>query len=47
MNSIEYTAYPYEKEILFYDGLQAVVNSIEQVDQKDDKLIIIKLFKEY
>ena len=47
MNSIDYTAYPYEKEILFYDGLQAMVKSIELIDQDSDKLTVIKLFKEY
>lgn len=34
MNSKEYTAYPHEKEILFYDGLQAVVKSVTEPTEK-------------
>ena len=45
MNSVEYTAYPHEKEILFYDGLQADVKKVSDETSNDQKYILIQLSK--
>ena len=45
MNSVEYTAYPHEKEILFYDGLQADVKKVSELVEKDQKYILVSLSK--
>lgn len=47
MNSVEYTAYPHEKEILFYDGLQADVKKVSELVEKDKKYILVSLSKQY
>lgn len=47
MNSPEYTAYPHEKEILFYDGIQAKVKKISELKEGDKKYILIDLLKEF
>ena len=44
---MEYTAYPHEKEILFYDGMQADVKKVSQVEENNKVFTLIQLTKQF